>query len=867
MPKSPPLVCLVLLAAAPVTASRGSAGAGEERVSFNRDVRPILSDRCYYCHGFDPNHREADLRLDVREEAERVWNVEAPDESELLARITSDDEYLVMPPPAAHKPAITPAEADLIRRWIAQGAEYEPHWAFTPPQRPDVPRIDGASHPIDAFIQRRLTRQELRPAGPAPPAQLLRRLSLDLIGLPPSPAEMTAFEDAYRANPDAAYGAAVDRLLASPHFGERMASEWLDVARYADTNGFQQDLVRTNWPWRDWVVGAFNENKPFDEFTIEQLAGDLLPGPDGTGPTTDQLVATAFNRNHMINGEGGSIAEENLAKYAFDRVETTSTAFLGLTVGCAQCHDHKFDPIRQADYYGLMAMFNQMDEPGGISKRWSAEAADGQPAESYGIAKPFVSLASEAQAARLADLHAEVTAARQALDAEESNYGPPFVAWVEEMRADESLIAERLTSDYVSRVVGTAPLDDLNHGETRRLLAAFLDSDPRWKPLRAAIRTAEDAEESYQARIPLVMVMRDDRPHDTFLLERGNYETPGAQVAPGVPAFLPPLPEGAEADRLALARWLVSGKNPLTARVIVNRYWQLLFGRALVDTPDDFGLQGALPSHPDLLDWLAVEFVESGWDVKRLLKTIVTSDAYRRTAQVDANQVAADPENRWYARGARHRLDSRIIRDSALAISGLLSPTLGGPPVKPYQPPGVWEEMSLGKNKFVQSTGEGLRRRSLYTFWRRVVGPTNFFDTPARQVCAVTTLRTSTPLHALTLLNDTTYTEAARVWAATLLGGIRDGQFDGSQFDEDCSAVTHAFFAATGRRPSEAEADLLTDALADARTRFAAEPVKAAALLAVGEAPRDESLDANEQAAWTSVCLLILNLDEAISKP
>lgn len=826
-----------------------------EDISFNRDIRPILSDRCYYCHGFDANHREADLRLDIREEAEYVWDVDSPDDSELLYRITSDDPELVMPPPEAHKAAITKDEADLIRRWIAEGAQYEPHWAFTPPQRSALTEKNDAA--IDVFVQRRLTRQDLTLLHAAPPAQLLRRLSLDLTGLPPDVDQMRQFEIAYSRQPNQAYEDAVDRLLASPRFGERMATEWLDVARYADTNGFQQDLNRTNYPWRDWVIRAFNDNMPFDQFTIEQLAGDLLDDP-----TTDQLVATAFNRNHMINGEGGAIVEENLAKYSFDRVETTSTAFLGLTVGCAQCHDHKFDPIKQADYYSLIAMFNQMDEPGGVSKRWTTAGEGSNGPEPFGVARPFVALGRDEDKANIAALHQEVVAARKNLKSEESEYGPAFVSWVEEMRADPDLIVQRLKNDFLQRVVGTAPLHKLENGETKRLLEFFLDNDTRWKALSDAIKTASRAEEAALVDVPHVMIMRDDKPRETFILERGNYETPGEKVAPGVPSFLPQLPDDVKADRLSLARWIVSKKNPLTARVVVNRYWQLLFGRALVETPDDFGLQGALPTHPELLDWLAVEFMDSGWDVKHLLKTIVMSQTYQQTSQVAAARIEEDPENKLYARGPRHRLDSRFIRDSALAISGLLTPTIGGPPVKPYQPPGIWEEMSLGKNKFHQSSGEDLYRRSLYTFWRRVVGPTNFFDVTARQVCSVRAMRTSTPLHALTVLNDTTYVEAARVWAGKIISRI-----EGDELANERVAIEEAFFAATARQPNEAEVRLLSDALNDAMDRFTNDSGKAQQLLGVGDATRNEDLPTADHAAWTILCLLVFNLDEAISKP
>lgn len=846
------LSIFVVLATFPV------AMAAEE-ISFNRDIRPILSDRCYFCHGFDSNHRQADLRLDVREDAEYTWDTDSPDDSELLRRIVSTDPDEVMPPPDAHKTPITDDEVRMIRRWIQQGAEYEPHWAFLPPARPNQPATQPPS--IDFFVQRQLADKGIELLDGAHPMQLLRRVSLDLIGLPPIADQMRQFERAFASNPEQAYQDAVDRLLASPQFGERMAIDWMDVARYADTNGFQQDQTRTNWPWRDWVIQAFNRNMPFDQFTIEQLAGDLLVGKDGTGPSNEQLVATAFNRNHMINGEGGAIVEENLAKYAFDRTETTATTWLGLTVGCAQCHDHKFDPITQRDYYRLMAMFNQMDEPGALSKRWESNPSDKKNNERFGVAKPFISVGSDTELARLAELRQDIADAKKTLREQQAEYTPAFVQWVTEMRNDETLVPQRLKNDYLHRFVNTIPLTNLDDRNTKRLVDAFLETDSRWKSLDDAVKKAIADEGIAQSQLPVVMIMRDDRPRDTFILERGNYETPGDKVSPGVPSFLPQLSPDVKADRLALARWIVSSENPLTARVIVNRYWQLLFGRALVETADDFGLQGSLPTHPELLDWLAAEFVDSGWDVKQLLKTIVSSKTYRQTSHVAAQRIAIDPENKWYARGPRHRLDSRLIRDSALAISGLLNPEMGGPPVKPYQPPGIWEEMSLYKNFYQQASGGDLYRRSVYTFWRRVVGPTHFFDVPARQTCSVRVYRTSTPMHALTLLNDTTYVEAARVWAADVLARIRDGRLtDGSD------AFRHVFLTATARQPSHDEVDLLQGSLADAKSRFAQNRERAQRLLATGEAPTHED-QTIEHAAWTSLCLLVLNLDEAISKP
>lgn len=832
-----------------------AVAAEEATVSFNRDIRPILSDRCYYCHGFDEETREAELRLDREADSRAVIEPGVAEESELLRRVTSDDEYEVMPPPDAHKAALTDEEVEKLRLWINQGARYEPHWAFVAPARPDLNVSIGegeteTSAAIDHFVAKQQVAQGLEAAGPAPPAKWLRRVTLDLTGLPPSASELIAFEKAVEERGESAYAAEVDRVLASPHYGERMALDWLDVARYADTNGFQHDAHRMNWPWRDWVTRAFNENLPFDRFTIEQLAGDLLEEP-----TTDQLVATAFNRNHMINAEGGAIREENLAKTAFDRVETTGTAWLGLTVGCSQCHDHKFDPIKQRDYYQLIAFFNQTSERAGKDKEISSKRPGAKRATPYMVDRPYLSLASDAQEAELQTLRKEVKRHEERLKSEQPVYEPLFVRWMEEMREDPTLIDKRVTVKYLHRFVNTAPIDQLDHWNTKRLLRNFLDQDERWAPLGKAIDKAKEAASQFEGQIPLVMIMRDDNPRDTFILERGSYEMPGEKVTAGVPEFLPPLPEGAKADRLAFARWLVSEEHPLTTRVTVNRLWQLMFGRGIVGTPDDFGLQGDLPTHPDLLDWLACEFRTSGWDVKALLKGIALSKAYRQSSEVPLAAYTADPDNRWLTRGPRRRLDSRLLRDQALALSGLLVREQGGPPVFPYQPPGIWEEMSLGKNHYEQDHGDALYRRSLYTVWRRVVAPANFFDVPSRQTCAVKPQLTSTPLHALTLLNDTTYVEAARAWAGELL-----------TLSDDEARLREAFFAATARRPETRELETLRATLNEARERFANSPGEATKLLSVGEAETPVETPAEEHAAWTSVCLLVLNLDETLSK-
>ncbi|MEM6690297.1 MAG: PSD1 and planctomycete cytochrome C domain-containing protein [Planctomycetota bacterium] len=831
-----------------------------DEISFNRDIRPILSDRCYYCHGFDENHREAGLRLDIREEAEWAWDVDSPDDSELIFRITSDDEDLVMPPPWAHKKALSEEEVSLIRRWIAQGAQYEPHWAFVNLRRPQVESRSSADA-IDWFISRQHQSHGLQFADPAIPTKWLRRVSLDLTGIPPTLNELRRFEQSVKESGETAFEEAVDRLLASPAFGERMALEWLDVARFADTNGFQTDAYRMNWPWRDWVINAFNDNMPFDQFTIEQLAGDLLEGPDGEGPTEDQLIATAFNRNHMIQAEGGSIAEENRAKNNFDRLETTGTTWLGLTVGCCQCHDHKFDPLKQTDYYSMMSFFNQIDETGMTSKKMSVKRPDRPYAMNYWVDKPFIAVGPDELKQQLADAQQRVTEARKELNDRREEYVASARDWVLEIREDPKAAEESgklKSSEYVARFLFSADVENPKQRDFKALIDTFVRRNDPWKSIQGQIDRANAQVSLLQEQIPLVMVMRDNQPRETFVMLRGNYETLGEKVTPSTPSFLPPLDidnETKRPTRLDLAKWMVSDDHPLTARVTVNRYWQLMFGRGLVSTPDDFGLQGALPTHPDLLDWLAVEFRESGWDIKSLLRNMALSRTYRQSAIVAEEAFAADPNNEWLARGPRLRLDSRLLRDQALALSGLLNEKIGGPPVFPYQPGGVWEAMSLNKNRYMRDNGEDLYRRSLYTVWRRVVAPTNFFDVPSRQSCSVTLTRTSTPLHALTTLNDTTYVEAARVWARSVL-----------DVSGDANRLTQLFHAATARMPSAEELESLSNSLAKARKRFESNPEEASKLASIGEASAAGTADAAENAAWTTVCLMVLNLDETLCK-
>jgi hypothetical protein len=826
-------------------------------VSFNRDIRPLLSDNCYYCHGFDEKHREAGLRLDVRESAlkdnDGVRAIVPGDlaRSDLWQRIISKDKDDVMPPPKAHKKPFTSEQRELIKRWIEQGAKYEAHWAFVPPVRAALPEGEAA---IDHFIEKRLKAEDLAFSSQAEAGLLLRRVTFDLTGMPPTIAELDAFQAAASKDFEKAYTDAIARLLKSPRFGERMAMDWLDAARYADTNGYQMDSIRMNWPWRDWVVRAFNDNMRFDRFTIEQLAGDMLEKP-----TQDQLVATAFNRNHMLNAEGGTIAEENRTKTVFDRVETTSTVWLGLTMGCSQCHDHKFDPITQRDYYSMFALFNQLVETGGVDKRFGKKSYSNMYDSLYALESPYLMLATPEQEAQMKSAQSKRDSAEKALMARSAEFKEPFETWVKEVRADGELLLKRIEEDGLRRIAGTIKLETLNYEKLtnkteRALVELFLRGDARWSSAMKAIDELRAEEDKIQQQIPHVMVMRDEKKRETHILKRGNYETPGDIVPPAVPASMPPLPAGTKADRMALAKWLVSPQHPLMSRVVINRLWQQFFGRGIVKTPDDFGLQGALPSHPELLDWLAVEFRESGWDVQHMIRLIVGSKTYRQSAVVTPAMLAKDPENALLARGPRHRLDSRFLRDQALALSGLLVEKRGGPAVMPYQPPGIWEEMSFGKNRYFQGTGEDLYRRSLYTFWRRSVAPASFFDVPARQSCAVKPQRTSTPLHALTTLNDVTYVEAARVWAEKL-----------ASLSDDDARLDHAFRSATGHHLDARGTTTLKQTLAKARAHYQAHPKDAEQLIATGESKRLSKLTPTEHAAWTTVCLMILNLDETLN--
>lgn len=799
MPSRGPVFVIVgLLLVAPAEAA--------DRLGYNRDIRPILSDNCFGCHGPDEGARQAGLRLDSPPLAAPDSGLPAivsgkPEASELVARILATDAEVVMPPPESHK-TLSAVQKETLRRWIAEGAVYEPHWAFVRPVRPPLPAVQQTAWPqtpVDRFILARLEREGLAPAAAADRPTLLRRVSLDLTGLPPTRADAEAF----LADPAAdAYERLVDRLLASPHFGERMAVDWLDASRYADTNGYQVDRDRENWPWRDWVIAAFNANMPFDQFTVEQLAGDLLPDA-----SRGQRIATGFHRNHMLNEEGGIIAEEFLAEYTADRVETTATVWLGQTFNCCRCHNHKFDPFSQRDFYALKAFFHNVAEKG--VGDYGAHVRVNAP--------PFVRVPSPEQEQTLTDLRT---------------------------RADE--LAGRL-------------------GELRA--AAPPDADAI-KRAEEAHKKLEQARAELERSLPTALVMEElPAPRKTFVLARGDYASPGDEVTAATPASLPAMGPDLPRNRLGLARWLVSADNPLPARVVVNRYWQAFFGTGLVATAEDFGSQGAPPSHPELLDWLAVEFRESGWDVKRLVRLLVTSAAYRQRAAIPTALADRDPFNRLLGRGPRFRLQAEFIRDQALAAAGLLRPLVGGPSVKPYHPPGLYEQVVAQKDNpratYEQGRGDDLHRRSLYTYWKRSVPHPAMlaFDSPFRETCTVRRSRTNTPMQALTLMNDPTFVEAARFLAARM---VREG---GSGPAE---RIAHGFWLVLGRPPQPSEVEILTRTLERFRADYAVAEADARALLEVGDAADDESFRATTEmrdlAAYAIVAQILLCRDETVMR-
>jgi hypothetical protein len=994
------------------------SGGTAAPVMFSRDVLPVLSDRCFQCHGPDAKAgRKGDLRLDDENDAKRsrdgrrvIWEKD-PSASELIRRITTADPDDRMPPDQGK--ALSTVQVETLKQWIREGAKWGSHWSFERVERPVVDQVAG--HPIDVLVARVLAAAGVQANGAATRETLIRRASLDLTGLPPTPAEVDAFLQDRRAD---AWERLLDRLLASPAFGERMAWDWLEAARYADSNGYQGDSERTMWPWRDWVVRAFNDNLPHDRFTIWQLAGDLLPDA-----TQDQILATGFCRNHMINGEGGRIAEENRVDYVLDMTETMGTVWLALTLNCSRCHDHKFDPVTQREYYQLTAFFNQTPVDGkgrnpqtppvlesptreqaadlaaarskekeitaAIQSRnreldarqtaWEASLlaaaakdagsawmrlaplkanaknqslriekdggvlAEGELPEhdeyvvEYGLAEGSISgirldatrhkampkgglsrndagnfvltdfkleLLSDSGAARsleIADAVATfeqggLTVARSFDDDPKSGWGvwdkrPVDRDHAAVYRLKEPVVVTkggrlRVTLKFNSgakfHVLGhfmvsatgavkpdlegvdgevlallEIPPDKRSEKQRARLRDVHRGGDQELAALNGRKKAADAKVKKIQSAIAKVMVMRDmEKPRQTFMLERGLYNQPGEVVPAGVPASLP-KPAGATTNRLDLAQWLVSRDHPLTSRVAVNRFWQMLFGIGLVKTAEDFGVQGEYPVQRELLDWLAAEFMESRWDVKGLLRTIMTSETYRRSSVIaSAADHERDPENRLLARGARFRMPAWMLRDQALAASGLLNPAIGGEPVFSYQPTGIWAEATFGKKKYEQSKGDALYRRSLYTFWRRIVGPTVFFDSAKRQVCEVKPLRTNTPMHALTTLNDVTYVEAARVLAEKV---IHCGE-------DDHARLQAAVRRVLARELTAEEEDVWLHSLQRALQRFADAPDAAAKLVQQGDSAADKTVPVEKLAAWTAICLNLLNLDETLNK-
>lgn len=832
-------------------------GADTKRVSFNRDVRPLLSEYCLNCHGFDDKTRKGGLRLDQREDALRGGKSGhaallpgKSAESEIIRRLLTTDPDEVMPPPKMDR-TLTAAQINLLKRWVDEGAEYEPHWAFITPATPPLPEVrkkDWARGPLDLFVLASMEKEGLEPRPEADRPTLIRRATLDLTGLPPTPEEIDAF---LSDGSGEAYERVVDRLLASSRYGERMAVDWLDAARYADTHGYHIDSARDMTAWRDGVIRAFNDNQPYDQFTVEQLAGDLLPEA-----TLDQKVASGFNRNHMITYEGGAIPDEYHTAYIVDRINTTATVWLGLTVACAQCHDHKYDPITMKDYYGLYAIFNGVPENG----------LDGR----NGNAVPIVQLPSPQQDAERRRLETAVTTAEARLKVELPDLDADQQAWETTALAEAGTPKE--PADKKPRLPDAilAALKVERGARTADQAAAlrkhYLDEvSPGMRRLREEAKVARKAKEDFERSIPNAMVMGEmAKPRDTYVLVRGQYDKKGDKVDRALPAALPGLPEGSQANRLGLARWLVAKDHPLTARVTVNRFWQMYFGNGLVKSAENFGTQGDLPTNPELLDWLATEFVRTGWDVKAFQKRVLMSATYRQDSRAPRSLYERDPENRWLARGPRVRLQAEFLRDLALSVSGLMDPRIGGAAVFPYQPSGLWEELmsrsdndSFTAQKYVPSRGADLYRRTMYTFIKRTSPHPSLsnFDAPDRQVCTVRRPRTNTPLQALALMNDPTYVEAARQLAARVLHERKDPK----------ARVERLFRLAVGRSPSAAETKVLMDLQRDQQTAFAQKPENARSVLAVGEYTQVFD-DPVEAAAWTVVASTVLNLDETITK-
>lgn len=801
--------------------------AAEGKLDFNRDIRPILSDKCFQCHGPDEKTLHGDVRLDDRASAIATKAIVpgSPELSEALARILSEDPDEVMPPPKTKK-TVSPAEADILRRWIAEGAEYKGHWAFEPVVAATVP---AGKHPVDHFILAELERKGLQPSPEADPATLIRRLSLDLTGLLPAPDRVESFLTEHKSDPDQAVAKLADELLASSHYGERWGRHWLDQARYADSNGYSIDGDRTQWPWRDWVIRAINEDLPFDRFTIEQIAGDLLPNA-----TKSQLVASAFHRNTLINQEGGTDPEQFRNEEVVDRVNTTGAVWLGLTLGCAQCHTHKYDPITHREYFELFAFFNHGTDINNTGA--TVEVAEGEmflkdadPAKVKAIDEAKAALAKITSA----------TAKRQ-------------VAWE---NAELAKAAPDAKDTPLLLALRAAP-DKRTNDQKKLLVAEFAKVD---QEKLAAEKTLAEARRALGLGTAVnTMVMRDlPEPRETFIHLRGSFldhDLKTGPLSPGVPAALPPLPDKpTPKSRLDLAEWLVRPDHPLVPRVTVNRVWMRYFGKGIVATENDFGMQSAFPTHPGLLDWLAHDFVTNGWSMKRLHKLIVTSATYRQSSHARPDLAEIDPLNTLLARQNRLRVEAEIVRDAALSASGLLHPKVGGPGVKPPQPEGVYA-FTQNKKSWTAATGPDRYRRGLYIqFYRSAPYPLlTTFDSPDFQSVCTARVRSNTPLQSLAMANDEALFELARGLGARLLKEVPA---------DDEKRLERAFFLCYARPPSDAERNAVASFRETQVTSFKSDPAAAEEV-----APKVEGIDPAEAASWTAVARALMNTDEFITR-
>jgi len=819
-----------------------------EGIQFNRDIRPILSDNCFFCHGPDAGHRQADLRLDIRDDAIAGGAIEPGDieASVLVARILSDDPDLVMPPPDSNK-RLTAEQIETLRAWVAEGAAYQLHWAYEPPVKPEVP---AGEHPVDHLVRQRLAQLGLSPSPRADRRTLIRRLHTDLLGLPPSPEAVDEFVQ--DGSPDA-YERLVDRLLQSPHYGERMAIGWLDVVRYADTIGYHSDNPRNVWPYRDWVIRSFNENKPFDRFTIEQIAGDLLPDAD-----VETRVGSAFNRLLLSTEEGGAQPKDYESRMLTDRVRAVGAAWMGQTTGCAQCHDHKFDPFSTRDFYSLGAFFADIQEP-----------ILGRREDGMAVTTPDQDAELAALDEALAQARRDHDAILPALDAAQQQWEADLVAYqvtLPELRegsgasAADQNTARDLTAAIAQGQADRTPAqrDAIRNYYRGRVTKLFSEQ-------RNGLVEAERARDAFYAALPKCLVSTSTPNKRTVrILPRGDWmNESGEIVKAALPHYLPgPTFEDREPNRLDLANWLVSPDNPLTARTVMNRTWKQFFGTGLSKVLDDLGAQGEPPVHPELLDWLAHEFVDSGWDLKRMIRQIVTSETYQQVSRATPELQAADPYNRLLARQSAFRVDAELVRDHALSVAGLLTDQIGGPSVKPYQPLGYWENLNFPTRKYDADAGKNQYRRGLYTWWQRsFLHPSLLaFDAPNREECTAERNQSNIPQQALVLLNDPTYVEAARAFAGRILTApLGDAA-------TDLERIEWAWRQALQRLPSEQELQLAVDLLAEHRSYYLQDIEAAGQLLDVGLAPNPASVSPVELASWTHVARVLLNLHESITR-